>query len=153
MQDNVATGVGYEGTDEYTPAGADPSAVDKDARRVTVDGPARGEIRILEWGAERKRFTAELSTADNLALHLFNYPAWRVEVNGRIVQAGTRESTGQMLVPVGAGANRVQIIFVRTWDRTLGAWISMVSIVFVLMTMRGFAAPTVARNGGAPAAT
>ena len=148
MQDNVGTGAGYEGTDEYTPAGADPSTVDKDARRVTVDGPARGEIRISEWGAERKRFTAELSAADKLALHLFNYPAWRVEVNGQIVQAGTREGTGQMLIPVGAGANRVQIIFARTWDRTLGAWISMVSIVFVLMTMRGFAAPTVARDGG-----
>ena len=52
MQDNVATGVGYEGTDEYTPVGADPSAVDKDARRVTVDGPARGAIRVLEWSAE-----------------------------------------------------------------------------------------------------
>ena len=153
MQDNVATGAGYEGTDEYTPVGADPSAVNKDARRVTVDGPARGEIRISEWGAERKRFTAELSAADNLALHLFNYPAWRVEVNGRIVQAGTREGTGQMLIPVGAGANRVQIIFVRTWDRTLGAWISMVSIVFVLMTMRGFATPTVARDGDTTAAT
>ncbi len=29
MQDNMATGVGYEGTDEYTPVGADASAVDK----------------------------------------------------------------------------------------------------------------------------
>ncbi|MGA9509668.1 MAG: 6-pyruvoyl-tetrahydropterin synthase-related protein [Candidatus Sulfotelmatobacter sp.] len=139
MQDNVVTGVGYEGTDEYTPNGADPSAVDKDARRVTVEGPAHGAIRILEWGAERKTFSADMSGADNLVLHLFNYPAWRVEVNGKIVEARTREGTGQMLVPVAAGANRVQIIFVRTWDRTLGAWISMVAIVFVLMTLRNTA--------------
>ena len=136
MQDNVATGVGYEGTEEYAPVGADPSAVDKDARRVTVEGPAHAAIRIFEWGAEGKVFSADMSGADNLVLHLFNYPAWRVEVNGRIVQAGTREATGQMLVPVEAGANRVQIIFVRTWDRTLGAWISMVAVVFVLMSLR-----------------
>jgi 6-pyruvoyl-tetrahydropterin synthase related domain len=160
MQDNVATGVGYEGTDEYTPVGADPSAVDKDARRVTVEGPAHAAIRILEWDAERKQFTAEMSAADNLALHLFNYPAWRVEVNRRIKQAATREGTGQMLVPVDAGVNRVQIVFVRTWDRTLGAWISMAAVVFVLVSLRGFASPTAGagrprdsrRDGGAAAA-
>jgi hypothetical protein len=139
MQDNVTTGVGYEGTDEYTPLGADPSAVNKDARRVTVDGPAHAAIRIFEWSAEGKVFSADMSGADNLVLHLFNYPAWRVEVNGKIVEARTREGTGQMLVPVEAGANRVQIIFVRTWDRTLGAWISMVAVVFVLMSLRKMA--------------
>ncbi|MGB8986616.1 MAG: hypothetical protein WCC37_08450, partial [Candidatus Sulfotelmatobacter sp.] len=161
MQDNVATGVGYEGTDEYTPVGADPSVVDKDARRVTVDGPAHAAIRILEWDAERKQFTAEMSAADNLALHLFNYPAWRVEVNRRIVQAATREGTGQMLIPVDAGVNRVQIVFVRTWDRTLGAWISMAAVVFVLVSLRGFASPIAGagrqtdtrRDGGATAET
>jgi hypothetical protein len=132
----MATGAGYEGTDEYTPAGADPSAVDKTARRVTVDGPAHAAIRVSEWSAERKQFTAEMSAADNLALHLFNYPAWRVEVNGRQVQAGMRAGTGAMLVPVEAGANRVQIIFLRTWDRTAGAWISMVALLLTLASTR-----------------
>jgi hypothetical protein len=136
MQDNVVTGVGYEGTDEYTPVGADAYNVDRDARRVTVDGPARAAIRVSEWSAEQKQFTAQMSASDNLALHLFNYPAWRVVVNGQIVQAGTREGTGQMLVPVQAGANRVRIIFIRTWDRTLGAWVSMVAIVFVLGSLK-----------------
>jgi 6-pyruvoyl-tetrahydropterin synthase related domain len=136
IRENMATGTGYEGTDEYTPAGADPSAVKKDARRVTVEGPARAAIRVSDWRAERKQFTAEMSAADCLTLHLFNYPAWRVEVNGRIVHAGTREGTGEMLIPVAAGTNRVQIIFVRSWDRTVGAWISMVAIVFVLVSLR-----------------
>jgi hypothetical protein len=135
MKDNVATGAGYEGTDEYTPAGADASSVDKDARRVTVDGPARAAIKVSEWEAVQKVFTVEMSARDNLALHLFNYPAWRVDVNGRQVHAGTREGTGQMLVPVEAGMNRVQITFVRTWDRTAGAWISGIafSLAFVLL--------------------
>jgi hypothetical protein len=133
MQDNMATGVGYEGTDEYTPRGADAYNVDKDARRVTVDGPAHAAIRVSQWNPEFKLFTAEMSAPDNLALHLFNYPAWRVEVNGRPVQAGTREDTGQMLVPVEAGANRVQITFIRTWDRTAGAWISALALVLALM--------------------
>jgi hypothetical protein len=136
MQDNMATAAGYEGADEYTPVGADPSSVDKTARLVTVDGPAHAAIRVSAWRAEQKEFSAEMSAADNLALHLFNYPAWRVEVNGQIVHAGTREGTGAMLVPVEAGTNRVQIVFVRTWDRTVGAWISIVALVFVLVSLR-----------------
>ena len=133
MQDNMATGgAGYEGVDEYTPAGADPSAVDKDARRVSVDGPAHAAIRVSEWSAERKLFTAEMSAPDELVLHLFNYPAWRVEVNGREVQASSREGTGQMLIPAEAGENRVQVIFIRTWDRTVGAWTSLVAIILAI---------------------
>jgi hypothetical protein len=133
MQDNMATGAGYEGVDEYTPVGADPSSVNKDARRVTVDGPAHAAIHVSEWKPEVKLFMAEMSVPDNLALRLFNYPAWRVEVNGQPAQAGTREGTGQMLVPVGAGANRVQITFIRTWDRAAGAWISLLAIVLALV--------------------
>ena len=135
IEDNMATGAGYEGVDEYTPLGADPSAVDKDARRVTVDGPAQAAIRVLEWSAEHKRFTAEVSAADQLALHLFNYPAWRVEVNGRQVKAGSRQGTGQMLIPVEAGENRVQIVFIRTWDRSVGGWISLLSLLLAVVLL------------------
>jgi len=132
MQDNMATGAGYEGTDEYTPTGADPSSVDKDLRPVTVDGPAHAAIRVSRWDPELKLFTAKMSGPDNLALRLFNYPAWRVEVNGRQVQAGMREGTGQMLIPVGAGANQARITFVRTWDRRLGGWISVIALILIV---------------------
>jgi 6-pyruvoyl-tetrahydropterin synthase-like protein len=136
LRDNMATGAGYEGVDEYTPLGADPSSVDKDARRVTVGGPARAAIHVLQWNPEFKLFTAEMSAPDNLALRLFNYPAWRIEVNGLPVEAGAREDTGQMLVPVVAGTNRVRITFIRTWDRKAGAWISIIAIVLVLVSLK-----------------
>jgi len=136
MQDNMATAMGYEGADEYAPLGSDPSAIDKDTRRVTVNGRARAAIRVSLWAAESKLFTAEMSASDKLALHLFNYPAWRVEVNGRLVQAGTRAGTGQMLVPVEPGANRVQITFVRTWDRTAGGWISLLALILMFVFPR-----------------
>lgn len=133
MQDNMESGAGYEGTDEYTPLGADPTAIDKDARNVTVKGPARAAIHVLRWDAESKRFTAEMSAPDQLALRLFPYPAWKVEVNGRVVETAERAGSGQMLVPVEAGANQVQIKFVRTWDRTVGGWISFVTALGVLV--------------------
>jgi hypothetical protein len=135
MQDNMESGQGYEGTDEYTPVGADASEVDKTARRVTVDGPARAAIHVLQWDAEARRFTAQMSAPANLALHLFNYPAWQLEVNGRAVRAGSPEGSGQMLVPVGAGLNRVEIKFTRTWDRVSGTLISGLSVLLVLIVL------------------
>jgi hypothetical protein len=132
-QENVNPVAGYEGTDEYTPTGADSSAIDKATRRVTVDGPEHATIHVLQWDAESKLFTTEMSAPARLALHLFSYPAWKVEINGRVVQAGSRESTGQMLVPVSAGANRVQITFVRTWDRQVGGWISGITALLVIL--------------------
>jgi hypothetical protein len=133
VQDPTNPVAGYEGTDEYTPTGADSSALDKGARRVTVEGLERARIHVVQWNAESKEFTAEMSAPARLALHLFNYPAWKVEVNGRVVQAGTRESTGQLMVPVEAGPNRVKITFVRTWDRVVGGWISLVTALLVML--------------------
>jgi len=133
MQDNMATGTGYEGVEEYTPIGADPTAIDKDARNVTVDGPARAAIHVYRWEAESRTFTAEMSAADRLRLRLLQYPAWRVEVNGHVVETTARAGTGQMLVPVAAGMNRVEIRFVRTWDRSLGGWISFITAISVVV--------------------
>ena len=127
MQDNMATGAGYEGTDEYTPVGADPSSIDKDARKVAVEGPARAAIHVLRWDAESRTFTAEMSAAGNLVLRLFPYPAWQTKVNGHAVETTGREGSGQMLVPVEAGMNQVEIRFVRTWDRSAGWWISILT--------------------------
>ncbi|MGD1077285.1 MAG: 6-pyruvoyl-tetrahydropterin synthase-related protein [Candidatus Sulfotelmatobacter sp.] len=136
MQDNMSERVGYEGTDEYTPVGADPAAINKDARNVTVDGPAHAAIRVSRWDAESKMFTAEMSAPDQLALHLFCYPAWQAEVNGRVVETASTD-IGQMLVPVEAGLNRVQIRFVRTRDRAVGGWISLITVMsMIVWTLR-----------------
>jgi len=132
MQDNVITGSGYEGTDEYTPTGADPSAIDKNARKVTVAGPAHAAIDVLHWDAESKIFTVQASGADQVAVRLFRYPAWRAFVNGHEVETNARQGTGQMLVPISAGMNQVEIHWVRTWDRTLGACISLLTATGVV---------------------
>jgi 6-pyruvoyl-tetrahydropterin synthase related domain len=133
MQDNMYTGTGYEGVEEYTPAGVDPAAIDKDARRVTVNGPAHASIRVADWGDTAKIFVAEMSAEDQLAVKLFPYPAWQAKVNGQIVEASARAGTGQMLVPVHAGVNRVEIRFVQTWDRALGEWISILTALLVFV--------------------
>jgi hypothetical protein len=135
MQDNMATSIGYEGTDEYTPLGGEPGTIDKEARNVTVEGPAHAAIHVQQWDAESRIFTVEMSAPDQVALRLFRYPAWQVEVNGRVVETAARAETGQMLVPVAAGMNRVEIRFVRTWDRAVGGWISLISAISVMAWM------------------
>lgn len=135
MQDNMATGAGYEGVDEYLPLGADSAAIDKDARKVTVDGPAHAAIDVLRWDAEYKEFTVQMSAPDRVALRLFHYPAWKATVNGQVVEIGERPGTGQMLVPVTAGMSRVQVKFERTWDRTVGGWVSVLALASLLFWM------------------
>jgi hypothetical protein len=76
-------------------------------------------------------FIADVSTSGRLILRLFNYPAWRVEINGRMVQSESQELTGQMIVPVEAGENRVLITFTRTWDRALGWIVSAVTTLLL----------------------
>jgi len=133
MRDNMEAGVGYEGADEYRPLGADASAIDKDARGVTLDGAGQAAIHVQRWGAEDKEFTVEMRESGQVALKLFQYPAWRVEVNGQPVTTSAREETGQMLVPLAAGMNRVRVRFARTWDRKLGGWISMGALLALML--------------------
>jgi len=127
------SGAGYEGTDEYVPAGVDPYDINLDAPLVALhpDGPLR--VQVQRWNAATKLFTAEVDRPGKLVLRLFNYPAWQVEVNDRKVETGSRDHTGELLIPVAAGENRVRISFVRTWDRTAGDIVSLVSIAGLLL--------------------
>ena len=133
MLDNQQDGSGYEGTDEYVPTGADPYEIDKNARRVTFDGAGRSRIEVKQWGAESKFFIADVTSPGKLVLRLFNYPAWRVEVNGHPVASETREITGQLTIPVETGQNQVRITFIRTWDRTAGGLISAATVLLVII--------------------
>ena len=148
MQRNIQEGQGYEGADEYVPLGADSYEIKQDARRVTAEGPGSAQIRITMWGAESKQFTAILSQPAKLTVRLFNYPAWRVTVNGVAAAAESRAVTGQLVIPANAGENRVEVSFARTWDRTLGAVISLITALstvaffFIFKRRRAPAAPT-----------
>lgn len=129
MRDNQVSGQGYDGTDEYVPLKADASEVKADAPLVelTTGGPLH--VQMQRWAAQSKQFTFSTAAPGQIVLRLFNYPAWKVEVNGQRVLPETQEDTGQMLVPVGAGQNHVRITFVTTHDRILGRILSLVSLV------------------------
>jgi hypothetical protein len=53
-------------------------------------------------------------------------------VNGQVVETDNQEITGQILVPVTEGQNRVQVVYVRTRDQVLGDTISGVTASLML---------------------
>ena len=132
MQDNQQSNLGYEGTDEYTPSGADAYEINKDAPLVSFEGAGSPPLHIQRWAPESRSFAANVSHPGRLVLKLFNYPAWKVQVNGHAVRTGTTDVTGQMTIPVEAGENQVQLTFIRTPDRGVGGLISFGTAIVLL---------------------
>jgi len=133
MHDAIEDDGGYEGVDEYVPTSVDAYDVNKDAKQVTVVSGDNARIGIDKWSTETKVFSVDSSRPEQLRLRLFNYPAWRVEVNGRPVPATTQRSTGEMVFPVPVGLSKIEVTFVRTRDRLAGGIISLLALVAALV--------------------
>jgi 6-pyruvoyl-tetrahydropterin synthase related domain len=133
MVDNQQDAVGNEGTDEYVPLGVDPYDVDQKAPQVQFEGPGSAEIRIEKWQSERRLIFANATSSGKLMLRLFNYPLWKVAVNGQEVRTQSTQDTGQMIVPVAPGENRIQITFVEGWDRLLGAGMVLLALLALVL--------------------
>jgi hypothetical protein len=131
MHDFIDDGEGYEGTDEYVPVGVDASNVDKTAPQVRTASGRSLTLHMQSWMAETKIFTAEGAKNEVLRLRLFNFPAWKTEVNGHTVQTTSQPDTGEILIPVNAGTNRVWVHFTRTRDRWIGGLCSLISVLFI----------------------
>jgi len=143
----IRSAQGYEGTDEYQPDGADrselPGIPDPTIRAddasptpaqfvESLDSKVDTRIRVGQWSAEQKSFMVETVAPVTLALKLLSYPAWQVQVDGREVGFGVQPVTTRMLLPLNAGTHRVEIHFGRTWDRTAGDTISVLTSVALL---------------------
>jgi len=135
MQDNIQDDLGYEGTDEYVPAGADPYEIDKSAPRMKLEPPVQGDLKLRVWEPESKSFVAQLTEPSNVVMKLFKFPAWRVTVNGRITAVQSREETGQLVIPLPAGRSDVEVRFVRTRDRIWGGILSLVAFICLTCLM------------------
>ncbi len=145
---------GFDGMDEYTPLGSThwdlpgaPQTDDKDAPippetpRVEEKDPVSGDVAPAKdvgvtyqsWTAEHRSLTVDAKRHISLDLRLLNYPAWIVRVDGARLQPSYEPGTGQMVIPLTAGTHHVDIVFRRTWDRTLGGVISLVAVALLLL--------------------
>jgi hypothetical protein len=135
----ITDGTGFDGTDEYDPAGDDHTNIPtKSPEALVMDtdsipGPnTRPTIHVDRWAPEDKEVSVNSREPFFLGLRLLNYPAWRAEVNGAVVTPRGGDDYNQMIVPVPAGESHVRVRFVRTWDRTLGGVLSLAGALIVV---------------------
>ena len=142
----ISSGHGYEGTDEYSPLGFDRSdlvpndpAYGPDEQIARVD-PTSGQIvpvagvqiQVEQWSSERKAFTSKAANQTQLGLHAVDYPAWKATLDGAPTEIEAAADTGQIIISVPPGAHHVEVRFRRTWDRTAGDAISLISAIGLL---------------------
>src|ERR1700687_4113355 len=139
LQETIANDQGFEGTDEYDPAGDDHYNLPEKAPRVQIlpanDSEAsapKADVRIVRWTAEEKDLRVASREPLRVGLRLLNYPAWRVEVNGKAVTPQHAETNAQMILPLSPGTQRITARFVRTPDRKLGIAISVLALLTLL---------------------
>ena len=142
MRDALDTGHGFDGTDEYDPLGDDHADLPADTLLATVlstdsadtTAPA-AHLQFLRWTAEDKQVLVDTSSSARVALRLLNYPAWRVEVNGKTITPERADDVDQMVMPVSAGKSDIRIEFTRTPDRKIGNAISeaaaLLAVIFI----------------------
>jgi hypothetical protein len=135
LQAAIKDSAGFEGTDEYDPAGDDHTdLVQKEPRakfvwcKADAEGHSAAKVLVEKWTAEHRAVRVVARGPGRVALHLLNYPAWRVTLNGNRVVLLHANGTEQMVVPVPVGESELQIDFTRTWDRTAGGWFSVASL-------------------------
>jgi len=145
-------GQGTQGTDEYTPTGADNSAVqqhlplvrllsatqDDTADSRTGDNPewragAAGSIaatvNVKQSNAEHWIVSVVSPETGYAVLRLMDYPSWRVTLDGRPVQDRPVRDDGLMTVPVTAGNHVVEVQWAATRDVLTGRLVSAISLL------------------------
>jgi hypothetical protein len=140
MRDAIASGTGFDGTDEYDPLGDDHFDLPSDAPLTRVlsgedsDDSAipQARVQVVKWATENKEIRVESPEPARIALRLLNYPAWRVEVNGKTTQPERADDINQMIVPVPAGNSQIDVRFTRTADRKIGNAISLLSALLTI---------------------
>jgi hypothetical protein len=153
-------GSGVEGTDEYAPVGADNSIVADnlpDACLVTDATRELGEttagsspewyaelgtcdetFNATLWESEHKKFSIHSDNDGYLVLRLRRYPAWRITINGAVVQSLDTREDGLMTLPVHEGPATIDIQWADTPDERTGSEISAAStVVFLLIIAAG----------------
>jgi len=155
-----SAGLGQEGTDEYTPIGADTDDLQHDAPRVWLYNAAElPELQpakhvelpqhptIIQWSPEYKHFSVDVPENSIAILQLMDYPAWQVRVHtpgapadsafsvGRYVQQNLWKvhpaSSGQLQIRLPAGRHDVEVKFDHTGDRILADVISGLSMLLL----------------------
>jgi 6-pyruvoyl-tetrahydropterin synthase related domain len=145
-------GQGTEGTDEYTPLGADNTAVQQQLPLVRVLRAADGDIAdstvtqnppwhpgdagTIPAKVESNRRSGEqwevrvvTPEPGYAVLRLMDYPAWRVTVDGKKAPGRPLREDGLMAVPVTSGSHAITVQWTATKDVLAGRGVSAIALL------------------------
>jgi hypothetical protein len=140
----IETGAGYDGMIEYRPRFGEEIDLPVDAPLIYLMPAGTEEVSkappqsigatvsVESWSGQKKVFTVASSVPAVAAVHLLNYPAWQVRLNGQPATLEADPVSGQMLLALPSGASRVEIRFGWTRDRTAGCVLSGAGILILL---------------------
>jgi hypothetical protein len=155
-------GTGFEGTDEYTPLGADNSLIQQGLPQVRVLNSAHAEIapdpatedqnnptytpspqeeiaadiKVDQWQSEYKNFTISSQASGYAVLRLLDYPSWQLRLNGAIIATRPHRDDGLITIAIQPGLNRIDVQYATTPD----AWYGRALTIASLAVLSAFAA-------------
>ena len=145
-------GQGTQGTDEYTPGGADNSAVQQQLPLVRVlrdapddiadstlgdnpewhagaSGSIAATVNVKRWNAERWVVSVATPEPGYAVLRLMDYPSWRVTVDGSPDQGRPVRDDGLMAIPVSVGNHLLEVQWAATRDVIAGRAVSAFALL------------------------
>jgi hypothetical protein len=145
-------GAGSEGTDEYTPMGADNTSIQQHLPLVRVLRGAQDDTADSntgdnpEWRAgdagsiaakvdamrrNQEHWVVRVLTPETgyAVLRLIDYPSWRVTVDGKPAPGRPVRQDGLMAVPVAAGNHTIEVQWSATRDVIAGRAVSSISLL------------------------
>jgi 6-pyruvoyl-tetrahydropterin synthase related domain len=146
------TGQGTQGTDEYTPVGADSGSVQQDLPMVRVlraaqddtadssqgsnpewragdPGSITAKVDARRWNGEHWVVNVVTPETGYAVLRLMDYPSWRVTVDGKPAQDRPARDDGLMAVPVMAGSHVIEVQWSAPRDVIAGREISAIALL------------------------
>jgi hypothetical protein len=139
LQAGVTQGMGFDGTDEYDPAGDDhynlPPKVPQARILPLGDASAaspQAQVSVDRWTAEERIVNLQSREPVKLALRLLNYPAWRIALNGAAITPEPPTDSNQMIIDLPAGQSQIRVKFTRTSDRLWGLLATLASALIGL---------------------
>jgi hypothetical protein len=151
-------GQGTQGTDEYTPVGADNASVQQGLPMVRVlrgaeddtanstagdnpdwraGGPGSVAAKVEAKTRNAEHWAVSLSSPESgyAVLRLMDYPSWRVSVDGRQVLGRPLRGDGLMAVPVTAGSHTIEVQWSATKDVVAGRVLSALALLGLVGTV------------------
>jgi hypothetical protein len=145
-------GQGTQGTDEYTPKGADNSAVqqhlplvrllstanddtadsskgDNPEWRAGTPGSIAATVNVKQRNAEHWTVSVVAADTGYAVLRLMDYPSWRVTVDDKPSLGRPMRDDGLMAIPITAGKHVMDIQWASTGDVVAGRTISAIALL------------------------